>query len=157
MSTTDPHVPLSDSYQSTEPNMAQWLTEAKQDPRAPYVGMYLTHNGIVRATPKRVVRPEQFPTSANAPEAASTPSSEVVAVDFSYDKQKFNAIVEEARSWEGVYYVRAWLNEGRVPVGGSLMYVLIGADIRPHAIDALNKLVGYIKNEAVSETEIYAS
>lgn len=37
------------------------------------------------------------------------------------------------------------------------MYVLIGADIRPHAIDALNELVGYIKNEAVNETEVYAS
>lgn len=156
MNTTDSSAPLS-SCKNTEPDMAQWLAEAKQDPHAPYVGMYLTHNGIVRATPKRVVRPEQFPASADAPEATSTPSPEVVAVDFSYDKQKLDAVVEEARSWEGVYYVRAWLNEGRVPVGGSLMYVLIGADIRPRAIDALNKLVGYIKNEAVNETEVYAS
>lgn len=159
MSTTDPHVPLSTSRQNAEPDIAQWLTEAKQDPHAPYVGMYLTHNGIVRATPKRVVRPEQFPTNTDASDATSAPSleDEVVAVDFSYDKQKLDTIVQEARSWKGVYYVRAWLNEGRVPVGGSLMYVLIGADICPHAIDALNKLVGYIKNEAVTETEVYAS
>lgn len=158
MNTTDSSAPLS-SCQNAEPDMAQWLTEAKQDPHAPYVGMYLTHNGIVRATPKRVVRPEQFPTSTNASGTAPVPSLEnkVVAVDFSYDKQKLDAIVEEARSWEGVYYVRVWLNEGKIPVGGSLMYVLIGADIRPHAIDALNELVGYIKNEAVNETEIYAS
>lgn len=156
MNTTDSSAPLS-SCKNAEPDMVQWLAEAKQDPRAPYVGMYLTHNGIVRATPKRVVRPEQFPASADAPEATSAPLPEVIAVDFSYDKQKLDTIVEEARSWEGVYYVRAWLNEGRVPVGGSLMYVLIGADIRPHTIDALNKLVGYIKNEAVNETEVYAS
>lgn len=41
-------------------------------------------------------------------------------------------------------------------MGDSLMYVLIGADIRPHAVDALQKLVGRIKNELVVEREIYA-
>ena len=34
------------------------------------------------------------------------------------------------------------------------MYVFIGGDIRPHVIDALQKLVGKIKNELVSEVEI---
>lgn len=54
----------------------------------------------------------------------------MVAVDFSYDKAGLEAALKEALSWEGVYYVQAWLNEGRVEVGESLMYVLIGADIR---------------------------
>ena len=35
------------------------------------------------------------------------------------------------------------------------MYVLIGADIRPHAIQALQTLVGEIKTHCVSETELY--
>ena len=34
--------------------------------------------------------------------------------------------------------------------------VLIGADIRPNCIDALQKLVGKIKNELVVEKEVYA-
>ena len=56
----------------------------------------------------------------------------------------------------GVYYVRTWLNEGVLDVGDSIMYVLIGADIRPNCIDALQKLVGKIKNDLVVEKEIYA-
>ena len=81
---------------------------------------------------------------------------EVVAVEFSYDAEGLAAAEAEALTWPGVYYVRTWLNEGRCEVGDSLMYVLIGADIRPNCIDALQKLVGHIKNELVVEKEIFA-
>ena len=63
---------------------------------------------------------------------------------------------KEALTWPGVYYVRTWMNEGELGVGDSIMYVLIGADIRPNCVDALQKLVGKIKNELVVEKEIYA-
>ena len=33
------------------------------------------------------------------------------------------------------------------------MYVLIGGDIRPHVVDALQSLVGTLKKECVTETE----
>ena len=33
------------------------------------------------------------------------------------------------------------------------MLVLVGGDIRPHVIDALQTLVGTLKNECVSERE----
>ena len=39
-----------------EPSMDAWLNKAKQDPNASMVGMYLTHNGIVRETPRAQVR-----------------------------------------------------------------------------------------------------
>ena len=55
----------------------------------------------------------------------------------------------------GVFYIRVWLNEGTLKVGDSIMYVLIGADIRPHAVDALQQLVGIIKNDLVVEHENY--
>ena len=135
-----------------EPDISQWLKEAKQDPDAASVGMYLTHNGVVRAIPKKVARADEYSHDPGCNTAA-----EVIAVDFSYDKQGLEEAISQAYTWEGVYYVRVWLNEGRIAVGGSLMYVLIGADIRPHAIDALVKLVGHIKNDLVKETEIYAS
>ena len=77
-------------------------------------------------------------------------------VDFSYDAAGVDAAVAEALTWPGVYYVRVWLNEGVLKVGDSIMYVLIGADIRPHCVDALQKLVGKIKNDLVVEREIYA-
>lgn len=36
----------------TMPSVDAWLREAKADSSAPACGMYLTHNGVVRATPK---------------------------------------------------------------------------------------------------------
>ena len=62
---------------------------------------------------------------------------------------------EETKKLEGIYYVRVWLNEGELQVGDDIMYVLIGGDIRPRVIDALQSLVGKIKSECVTETELY--
>ena len=126
-----------------EPSMDEWLAEAKASVNADQCGMFLTHNGIVRATAKAQVREgEQLPP--------------VTHVDFSYDAAGLEAAIAEALTWDGVYYVKVWLNEGILEVGQSLMYVLIGADIRPRCIDALQRLVGHIKNDLVVEREIYA-
>jgi len=127
-----------------EPSIDEWLKEAKQDPQASQCGMYLSHNGVVRITPKRQVR------------EGVEGIGEVARVDFSYDAEGVQAAIDEALTWPGVYYVRVWLNEGELHVGDSIMYVLIGADIRPRCIDALQKLVGKIKSELVVEKEIYA-
>lgn len=134
-----------------EPDMAAWLAEAKQSENAEMIGMYLTHNGVVRATPRHVVRNE-----VDAPAEALGKGERVTAVEFSYDEAGLEAALAEALTWEGVYYVRAWLNEGYVSVGSSLMYVMIGADIRPHAISALEKLVAHIKSNLVQEKELFA-
>ena len=127
-----------------EPSMDTWLKEAKADPKAAQCGMFLTHNGVVRITPKQQVR------------EGVEGLGEVAQVEFSYDAEGVAAAEKEALSWPGVYYVRTWLNEGALNVGDSIMYVMIGADIRPRCIDALNKLVGHIKNDLVVEKEIYA-
>ena len=127
-----------------EPSMDQWLAEAKQDPKAAQCGMFLTHNGVVRITPKAQVR------------EGVEGLGDVAQVDFSYDAEGLEQAVKEALTWPGVYYVHVWLNEGALNVGDSLMYVLIGADIRPRCIDALQNLVGKIKNDLVVEKEIYA-
>ncbi len=127
-----------------EPSMDAWLAEAKQSDQADQCGMFLVHNGIVRVTPKKQVR------------EGVQGIGDVTAVQFSYDEAGVEAAIEEALTWPGVYYVRVWLNEGELEVGQSIMYVLIGADIRPNCIDALQKLVGHIKNDLVIEKEIYA-
>ena len=127
-----------------EPSMDAWLKEAKADPKAAQCGMFLTHNGVVRITPKQQVR------------EGVEGLGEVAQVEFSYDAEGVAAAEKEALTWPGVYYVRTWLNEGALNVGDSIMYVMIGADIRPRCIDALNKLVGKIKNDLVVENEIYA-
>lgn len=124
------------------PSLDQWLAEAKQSENADKCGMFLAHNGIVRATAKAQVREGQ-----NMPAVAQ--------VEFSYDEDGLQKAIEEALTWEGVYYVKVWLNEGTLEVGDSIMYVLIGADIRPNCIDALQRLVGNIKTNLVVEKEIY--
>ena len=92
----------------TEPSVDQWLREAKADPAAAQCGMFLTHNGVVRITPKAQVR------------EGVEGLGEVVAVEFSYDAEGLAAAEAEALTWPGVYYVRTWLNEGRCEVGDSL-------------------------------------
>lgn len=125
--------------------MDAWLKEAKQHESAPQIGMYLTHNGIVRENSKAKVRQE---TENTRP---------VIGMQFSYDPQAVDAIVSETYKIEGIYYIKVWLNEGHLTVGDDIMYVLIGGDIRPRVIDALQYLVGRIKNECVKETELFAN
>ena len=74
---------------------------------------------------------------------------------FSYDQERVDRIIAETYQMEGIYYIRVWLNEGQLQVGDDIMYVLIGGDIRPHVVDALQYLVGRIKNECVTETELH--
>ena len=130
--------PATDTH---SPSMDQWLREAKQHESAPKIGMYLTHNGIVRASAKDKVRFDRKDTQP------------VTGMLFSYDQEKVNAIIQETYALDGIYYIRVWLNEGRLQVGDDIMYVLIGGDIRPHVIDGLQYLVGRIKSECVTEKE----
>ena len=126
----------------TPPSMDAWLREAKQHQSAPKIGMYLTHNGVVRQSAKAKVR---FGAENTRP---------VTGMRFSYEQEKVDAIIARTYQMEGIYYIRVWLNSGELEVGDDIMYVLIGGDIRPHVVDALQYLVGRIKNECVTETEL---
>lgn len=127
-----------------EPNIQEWLEEAKRSENASQCGMFLTHNGVVRATSKAKVR------------QGVEGLGDVEFVDFSYDAEGLEREIAKTLELDGIYFVKVWLNEGRCKVGDSLMYVLIGGDIRPHVIDALQTLVGTIKNELVEEKEVFA-
>ena len=124
------------------PSIDQWLKEAKAHESAPLCGMYLTHNGTVRQTAKARVRQGE-----DAPD--------VSGMYFTYDQAKVDAAVAETYKLDGIYYIRAWLNEGELNLGDDIMYVLIGGDIRPRVVDALQYLVSRVKNECVVEKEIY--
>ena len=54
----------------------------------------------------------------------------------------------------GIYYVRAELGSGQIEVGEDIMYILIGADTRPHALEAFNYLMDEIKGNCVKEIEM---
>lgn len=123
------------------PSMDEWLAEAKKDAQADQVGMYLVHNGVVRKSPRAQVR------------EGAKDGREVTGMFFDYDESKVQAAIDATEQLPGVFYVRVWLNQGQLAVGDTIMQVLIGADIRPHAIDALQSLVGEIKTHCVREDE----
>jgi molybdenum cofactor synthesis domain-containing protein len=124
------------------PSMDEWIREAKREAHAENVGMYLFHNGTVRKTSKKMVR-------EGVKDAAA-----VTGMMFSYDREKVEQAIATTKEMEGIYTVRVWLNEGELKVGEDLMYVLVGGDIRPHVMEALDYLVDRIKTECVSEIEL---
>jgi molybdopterin synthase catalytic subunit len=125
----------------TSPSIDAWLREAKADPAAAKVGMFLVHNGIVRQTPKAQVRD------------GLNDGSLVRGLEFSYDAAKVDEVIAETRRMEGIFYLKVWLNEGKLEIGDDIMYVIIGGDIRPRVIEALQFLVGKIKTDCVTEIE----
>ena len=124
------------------PSIDAWLQEAKSHESAPKIGMYLTHNGTVRQSAKAKVR------------YGAENTKDVTGMLFSYDQEKVDTVVADTYKMEGIYYIKIWLNEGQLQMGDDIMYVLIGGDIRPRVVDALQYLVGRIKNECVVETEL---
>lgn len=123
------------------PSVDEWLKEAKTHPSASRVGMFLVHNGVVRQTPKAQVR------------QGLDDGSLVKGMEFAYDAAKVDAAIAATYKLAGIFYIKVWLNEGRLSVGDDIMYVLIGGDIRPHVVDALQFLVEKIKTECVTEIE----
>ncbi|MEO1814122.1 MAG: molybdenum cofactor biosynthesis protein MoaE [Acetobacterium sp.] len=125
----------------TAPSIDAWLKEAKCDPQALQEGMYLVHNGTVRQTPKAKVR------------QGVDDGSQVTGMEFFYDAAKVEAAIEATKKMDGIFHVRVWLNEGQLDLGDDIMFVLIGGDIRPRVIDALQFLVETIKTTCVTEIE----
>ncbi len=125
----------------TSPSMDAWLSEAKRHESAPKIGMYLTHNGVVRESARAKVR------------LGAENTKPVTGMYFSYDREKVDAVIADTYKMDGIYYIKVWLNEGELSLGDDIMYVLVGGDIRPHVVDGLQYLVGRIKSECVTETE----
>ncbi len=132
---------MNEKMKKKAPSVDEWLKEAKNDPDALQEGMYLVHNGTVRQTPKAKVR------------QGLDDGSLVKGMEFFYDAKKVDAAIAETRNMDGIFHVRVWLNEGQLELGEDIMFVLIGGDIRPNVIDALQFLVETIKTKCVTEIE----
>ena len=74
----------------TMPSVDAWLREAKADASAAGCGMYLTHNGVVRATPKAEVRGVETDGVASG--------HKVSGMVFGFDAQKVQAAIEATRA-----------------------------------------------------------
>lgn len=125
------------------PSPEQWLREAKAEPSAADCGMYLIHNGTVRQSARARVR------------QGAADTAPVRGMRFSYDAALVERAAAETRAMPGVGYVRVWLNEGELGLGDDIMLVLVGGDIRPHVVDALQYLVGELKSRCVCEEELF--
>ncbi len=130
-----------EKLKKTPPSIDQWLKEAKADSASSQVGMFLFHNGVVRQTPRAKVR------------QGFDDGSQVKGMKFSFDAEKVEQAVAETYKMDGIFYIKVWLNEGQLDLGDDIMIILIGGDIRPHVVDALQFLIGRIKTECVTEIE----
>ena len=126
------------------PSPEVWLREAKADAAASGAGMYLLHNGVVRQTAKALVREG---------DAAAKP---VCGMELSCNAEELENAVAACRRMDGICFVRVWVNSGRLNVGDDILYALVGGDVRPRVLSALETLVERIKTECITETELYA-
>ena len=111
----------------------EWITEVKKGSYSRELGMILVHNGVVRATSKE--------------------GDIVSGMYLTFDKEKLNNLVDEFGKKEGIFAIRAWINEGHLNVGDDIMYVLVAGRLRKYVLPALEGLVSRIKQEVVSEEE----
>ena len=83
----------------TPPSMDAWLKEAKADPTAEKIGMYLVHNGTVRRSPKAQVR-----------EGVQN-LGQVEGMYFAYDEEKVDLITTRSPASTSVFMAmfRPWV------------------------------------------------
>ena len=118
----------------TAPSVDAWLREAKADPTAAECGMYLTHNGTVRATPKSEARGVETDGVA--------PGKKVGGMLFSYDAAKVQTAIGSALAMPGIKYVRVWLADGQLAVGDDNNMLCLQAKALGFSANALCKRSG---------------
>jgi molybdopterin synthase catalytic subunit len=111
----------------------QWIKEIKGCSDFQDLGMFLIHNGVVRATSKD--------------------GKPVKGMQLSYDKKKLADLVDEMGRRDGIVSVNVWINEGLLHVGDDIMYALVAGKFRTHVFPVLEELVSRIKKEVVLEME----
>jgi len=111
----------------------QWIKEIKGQSDFKDLGMFLVHNGVVRATSKE--------------------GKPVLGMHLSYDREKLAGLVNELSRRDGIVSVKVWINEGLLHVGDDIMYALVAGKFRTHVFPVLQELVSRIKKEIVSEVE----
>ncbi|MBE0427004.1 MAG: molybdenum cofactor biosynthesis protein MoaE [Nitrospirae bacterium] len=113
----------------------KWIAEIKKGSDFKDLGMFLIHNGVVRATSKdgKIVK----------------------GMNLSYDREILDSLMDNFRKREGIVAIKVWINEGTLKVGDDIMYVLVAGKLRTYVLPALQELVSKIKEEVVFETEFF--
>jgi molybdopterin synthase catalytic subunit len=116
------------------PDVNEWFRDVSAQAGSDAIGMMLIHRGVVRGR--------------------SRAGEPVSGMTLTVDRARLEQALAEAQTWPGVVAVRGWVNEGTLAVGDDIMAVLVAGDIRDNVFSALQRLVGTIKTEVVSEAEL---
>jgi molybdopterin synthase catalytic subunit len=110
-----------------------WLREVREKADPDSLGMVLIHNGVVRGTSKH--------------------GKPVKGMKLSFDRSKLETCVQEQKKKEGIVEIRVWINEGELPVGADIMYLLVAGRLRTDVLPVFQELLSTIKSEVVREEE----
>jgi molybdopterin synthase catalytic subunit len=110
-----------------------WIKDIKEHSDFKDLGMFLVHNGVVRATSKD--------------------GKTVQGMQLSYNREKLGQLVNEMSRKDGIISVKVWINEGLLHVGDDIMYALVAGKFRTYVFPVLDELVSRIKKEIVTEME----
>ena len=124
-------------------NIEKMVIKAKKSSKSKLCGMFLIHNGVVRQTSKAKVRKNIKDERA------------VVGMQITIDDEKVKHYIDETLKLKGIYYVDVQIKKGKLVLGDDIMCVIIGGDIRPRCIKALNFLVSALKTKCITETELF--
>ncbi|GLI34251.1 molybdenum cofactor biosynthesis protein MoaE [Desulforhabdus amnigena] len=115
------------------PTLNDLVEKVKAEIDVSKVGMIVCHNGIVRGTSREGLPAEYL--------------------DIDVDTAKWESILREMRTEEGIAAVEAYLFTGRRQVGDDVMFVVVAGDIRENVFPVLEKAVNRLKKEAVLKKE----
>jgi molybdopterin synthase catalytic subunit len=112
----------------------EWIKEIKGkcDPQS--IGMFLVHNGVVRATSKQ--------------------GKPVTGMKLTFDKAGLPVCVDEMKKRDGIAEIKVWINEGTLSIGDDIMYVLVAGRFRTDVLPVLQELLTKIKKDIVREEEL---
>jgi molybdopterin synthase catalytic subunit len=119
------------------PSLEAWLGEIKAETRSEGIGIFLMHNGIVRATTKHDGRP-------------------VCGLEYTCDRARLAEAVAKAEAKPGVAAVRVWVNEGQLTVGEDMIYALVAGDVRSNVTPVWSTLMDRIRHEVTTKRDILA-
>ena len=117
-------------------NLIDKIKEIKTRANSDNLGMILVHNGVVRSTSKT--------------------GKKVSSINISYDKEKLEKAIEQAKSSGAVEDVFVQINSGKLKVGDDVMYIIIAGNRRKNLLPIFSNLIETIKS-LVEEYEEYAS
>ena len=118
-------------------SLEAWLDEIKRDSKAPAIGIFFIHNGIVRGT--------------------TSDGAAVCSLNLSYDAERLAEVIAQVEAMPGVAAARAWINEGNLPVGEDMICALVAGDARKNVLVAWQTLVRRIKSEVITQQETLVS